>query len=375
MKNRKEFDNILEECLERIIARGETIEQCLANYPEQADELKPLLETSLATKNALAIEPRSEFRDRARHQLRMALQEMTEKKERRVSLFGFLTSRWATAVAMVLVILLAGSGTVAAAGNSMPDQTLYPVKLATERVRMVLTVSALGKAELYAALADKRVAEIVSMAEKGKLEQVERTARRLNTHLEQIVSLALPSGVEAEALLAPAPQAVVEEVPPEIVEVEPADDEANVMLTPAPLPPQAATAPSVRVKPSEKKAGVSLSPAPTVVQEASLPSAELAPAEKKAGVSLAPVPATTAGEAPLAPAVTTVVPEVPEESEEQAKLREIVIRNAARYPEVLRQVLEKVPESARPALRRAIADSEAKYEEVLRILRERKGRD
>jgi len=317
MKNRKEFNNILEECLERIIARGETIEQCLTNYPEQANELKPLLETSLATKNALAIKPRPEFRDRARHQLRMALQEMEGKKERRVSLFGFLTPRWATAVAVFLVILLAGSGTVAAAGNSMPDQALYPVKLATERVRLVLTLSALGKAELYAALADKRVAEIVSMAEKGKSEQVERTAQKLNAHLEEIVSLALPSEEGDEVLLAPAPPAA---------------------------------------------------------QEAPAPSVELAPAEKEAGVMLAPAPRAAVEEVPPVPDEAARL-EVQDETDKQAKLREIVVRNAAKHSAVMREVLERIPESARPALRQAIANSNAEYEKVLRILRERKGRD
>lgn len=317
MKNKKELDNILEECLERIIAGGATIEWCLTNYPEQAEELKPLLEMSLATKNALAIKPRPEFRDRARHQLRMALLEMAEKKESRASLFGFLTPRWATAVAAFLVILLAGTGTVAAAGNSMPDQTLYPVKLATERVRLVLTLSDLGKAELYAALADKRVAEIVRMAEKGKPEQVARTARKLNDHLEWIISLALPSAEGAEILLAPA------------------------------LP---------------------------AAREAPAPSLELAPAEKEAGVMLAPAPRAEAEE--ILPVPDEVVrPEVQDETDKQAKLRAIIVRNAARHSAVMREVLERIPESARPALRQAIANSNAEYEKVLRILRERKGRN
>ena len=317
MKNKKEFDNILEECLERIIARGETIERCLTNYPEQADELKPLLETSLTTKNALAIKPRPEFRDRARHQLRMALLEMEGKKESRTSLFGFLTPRWVTVLTAFLVILLAGTGTVAAAGNSMPDQTLYPVKLATERVRLVLTLSALGKAELYANLADKRVTEIVSMAEKGKPEQVERTAQKLNAHLEEIVSLALPSGEGAEVLLEPA------------------------------LP---------------------------AAQEAPVPSVELAPAEKEAGMMLAPAPRTAAEEILPVPD-EAARPEAQGETDKQARLRAIVVRNAARHSAVMREVLEMIPESARPALQQAIANSNTEYEKVLRVLRERKGRN
>ena len=128
MKKNKEFDNVLNECLERLLVKGETIEECLDSYPQQADELKPLLQTALATKQASAIQPRPEFRTKARYQLRSALQEVESKRGR--SFFGW-QRQWVTAVTVVLILLLVGGSTVAAAGNSMPDEPLYPVKLAT----------------------------------------------------------------------------------------------------------------------------------------------------------------------------------------------------------------------------------------------------
>ena len=72
---------------------------------------------------------------------------------------------------------------------------------------MTLTPSALGKAELYAKLADKRVAEIVYVANKGKPEQVERGTQRLNSYLARVAVLAAGQKKEAAALLAPAPLA------------------------------------------------------------------------------------------------------------------------------------------------------------------------
>ncbi|GAH90833.1 unnamed protein product, partial [marine sediment metagenome] len=104
-------------------------EQCLQSYPEQAAELKPLLQTALVVKKASAIQPRAEFKAKARYQFRSALQEVASRGSR--PFFGWLP-RWATVVTIVLVLLLAGGGTVAAASNSMPDSPLYPVKLATE---------------------------------------------------------------------------------------------------------------------------------------------------------------------------------------------------------------------------------------------------
>ena len=143
-------------------------------YPEQAAELKPLLETVLSVKEASAVEPRPEFKARARYRFRSALAEKAAPKRR--PFFGWLP-RWATALAIVLVVLLAGGGTVVAASNSMPDSILYPVKLATEKVQLALTTSQLGKARLCADFADKRVAEIIYMADRGDAQQVEATHR------------------------------------------------------------------------------------------------------------------------------------------------------------------------------------------------------
>lgn len=207
MKKNKEFDNILDECLERLLVRGETIEQCLQRYPEQAAELKPLLETALAAKKASAIQPQAEFKARARYQFREALQEAASPKRR--PFFGWLP-RWATVVTIVLIVLLAGGGTVAAAGNSMPDSPLYPVKLATEQVRLMLTTSQMSKIRLCARLADRRVAEIIYMADKGDVHQVELITQRLDERLAilAVLASALEAEEESPMLLAPSSEAM-----------------------------------------------------------------------------------------------------------------------------------------------------------------------
>ena len=200
MKETKEFNNILDECLERLLVRGEIVEQCLVSYPEQADELEPLLRTALEAKEALAIQPRPEFKARARYQLGSALREV--KPKRRFFSLGW-QPRWAMALSVVLIMLLAGSGTVAAAGGSMPDSPLYPVKLATEQVWLTLTPSNIGRAELHAKLADRRVAEIIYMADKGDVQQVEVIAQRLDNHLVMVAGLGSTLEPNGASTLAP----------------------------------------------------------------------------------------------------------------------------------------------------------------------------
>jgi hypothetical protein len=280
MKDR-EFNNILDECLERMLA-GETLESCLKLYPEQAAKLKPLLETVLAVKEASAVEPSPEFRARARYQFRSALGEKAAPKRR--PFFGWLP-QWATALSIVLVVLLVGGGTVVAASNSMPDGILYPVKLATENVQLVLTTSELGKARLCAGFADRRVAEIIYMAEKGDAHQVELITERLDDRLETLVVLVSElEGGESE--------------------------EARAMLT----------APSSGAEPS---------PAPPVALEEG----------NKHG-----------------------------QADNGVDLKVTVADAAANNTEVMRAMLDGVPESVRQALLEAIAVSEEGYEKVLEAL-------
>lgn len=324
MKKAREFDNILDECLERVLVKGETIDQCLAEYPEYAAELEPLLQTALVSKEALAIKPRPEFRERAGYQFQAALREMESRKSR--GFFGW-QPRWATAVVVVIALLLAGSGTVAAAGNSQPDEPLYPVKLATEVVRLTLTPSALGKAELYVKLADKRVAEIIKMADKGKAKQVERTAQRLNTHLIAMASLAVPGGeefVEREVATfeAEPSQMAVEEAPQAQVEEAPAPALAPA-LAPAPVPAPASEpvpAPAIRIPgPPEGVPG------------------------KGVGIG--------GGR--------------DDKGNKQDKLKRLLYQRAAENSMALQQILDRVPESVKPALQEAIRVAGAGYEQAL----------
>jgi len=326
MKKSREFNNILDECLETLLTKGATIEQCLQRFPKHADELKPLLETALAAnKQVSAIQPSPDFRDRARYQFYSALQEMEHKKSRAFFSWGW-QPRWATVVAIVLVLFVAGGSTAAAASGSMPDDPLYPVKLATEQVQLAFTFSSLGKAELYAKLAEKRVDEIAFMASKNKPEQIERTAQRLDTYLTKIAVLSSPQEVTPGVAMAPA----VEEAP--ATEEELAPEEAPAVAQ-APLAEQAPAAQQV----------------PAVEQA---PAAEQAPVEEQPSVA----EQAKAGK------------EAEGKVDRRAKLEETLENQAKNNTDRLRALLETAPESAKPALEKAIDVSETGYEKALKSL-------
>ena len=162
-----------------------------------------------------------------------------------------------------------------------------------------LTPSDIGKAELHVKLADKRVSEIVYMVNKGEARQIDAIARRLDKRLVMLTSLVSTMQVEG----------------------------VSEALAPAQAPAQ--------------------------TEEAEAPRA-LAPA---------PAPAAKAGVEPTAPPEQAGgdVEEVLVQPDRQAEFVAVVARYAANHPAVLRAVLEKAPESAKPALRRAID----RYKQVL----------
>jgi hypothetical protein len=379
MKKAGNFYNILDECLERVLVKGETVEQCLAAYSEHAAELEPLLQTALVAKEATDIKPRPEFRERASYQFQAALREMESKKSR--GFFGW-QPRWATAVIVVVVLLLAGSGTVIAAGNSMPDEPLYQVKLATEAVRLTLAPSTLDKAELYVKLADKRVAEIIEMVDKGNSDQVEQTAQRLNTQLIAMASLTAPAGgelVEKEAAsfeaAAPpqmavegAPRAEVKEVPQvKVSEAPPAVVDEKTQMA-------AEEAPQVTVSEAPRVTAGEAPPEPTPVPAPALaPTPAPVPVEEVPPADVEEVPVTTAPRAwelpaDVEPAQIHGGDDEGIRPDEQAELRMLLSRSAAENGEALQAVLERAPESVKPALRRAIEQALAGYEQALRNL-------
>jgi hypothetical protein len=179
MEKTRDFDNILDECLERVM-KGQDIKKVLALYPEHATELEPLLRTALDTRKATSIKPRPEFRQQAGYEFQVAIRKMPLPKAR--SSFRWQMG-WMAPVALGIVLVLGGGGTVVAASNSLPDSPLYKVKLATEAVQLAFASSDTAKAELYARFSDERVQEIVKMAEKGNTEQVAKVTERMNNQL------------------------------------------------------------------------------------------------------------------------------------------------------------------------------------------------
>ncbi|HEY4711757.1 MAG TPA: DUF5667 domain-containing protein [Dehalococcoidia bacterium] len=81
-------------------------------------------------------------------------------------------------IAIVLALSALGGGTVYAAQDSLPGDALYPVKLAAERLTMMLGRDDVARAERALSFADKRVREMVTLMEKGRPEDLSLTVEK-----------------------------------------------------------------------------------------------------------------------------------------------------------------------------------------------------
>jgi hypothetical protein len=181
------------------MAQGKALEECLASYPKEADNLRPLLMASQETLSLSSTEPDPKFKQAARARFDRVLSERVRSKPRRQWLpaLHWKLKGWATAAAALLVFFSVGAGTVQASSNSVPGQPLYPVKEATEQVRLAFSFSDSAKARLYAELAERRAREMADLARKGETERLPSLAEKMAEQLDKSVAL---HGIEPQSL-------------------------------------------------------------------------------------------------------------------------------------------------------------------------------
>ncbi|MQG76473.1 MAG: hypothetical protein FI703_03990 [SAR202 cluster bacterium] len=201
MSNKIDIE-ILNTCLELLAQEG-TIEACLERFPDAAAELEPMLLIASQTQHV------GESIATPADAQRVGLGRITDawaakqakRSSRRWRVFRPLAKSWAVAMIAVMVLAFGGWTTSTAAAGSVPGEVLYPVKQAQERIRLVVSFSDRGKAELHAKFAQERTQEIDKLASRGRSQAVmDRTAERMANHTRRAVVLmggVLPNPVPA----------------------------------------------------------------------------------------------------------------------------------------------------------------------------------
>ena len=219
--NERTYTDILDECLDRVLLRGEGIEACAADYPAHAHDLRRDLALASGVREAAAFTPDVDHKRASR----LRMHEVLERKAR-----PSLWRKWNplravpsavprfAAIAAVLTIALVGggTGTVLASAGAIPGDALYPVKRAAERTQLAFSFTDSREARLSERFLERRVEEMESVADRGRerfvpelASQIERHAQRASTLASASVDDVIPDRPGAE------PRREVVEVPVE----------------------------------------------------------------------------------------------------------------------------------------------------------------
>ena len=142
MGKTEEFDIILDRCINRINS-GESIEACLADYPQYAREMEPLLMVAARSQQAYAFTPSAGAKSAARTRFTTAMANLRRQTERRthpVTSVRRWSLVWAAAAAVAVIAIAAylytagplspGLGPTAGPTYVSPGQTSTPTSTA-----------------------------------------------------------------------------------------------------------------------------------------------------------------------------------------------------------------------------------------------------
>jgi len=159
--------SILDECLDAL-NQGERLEDCLARYPGQVEDLRTLLLLARRLSLTPRHQPRPAVQNAGWQRFLARAEDMRLGGKPRPSINIGWKRPLAIAAALVLVAVAAGGGTVYASQGVLPDSPLYPVKLASEDVRLWFTFDDAGKAELLLDQSRERTDEVMELLYDGK---------------------------------------------------------------------------------------------------------------------------------------------------------------------------------------------------------------
>ena len=193
----------LEFCIQEMES-GTDMEVTLARFPEFAEELRPILETSLKARDMASADPSPDVVRRSKARVLQRSAEMREanvKVAPRRRLVPTL-QRFAISFALASTFLLSGGGLVNASASALPGENLYPVKRGWENVRLFFVFDNNARESLEQEFENERLHEANELLIEGRDETIQIAGVFMQVNNSTYVSgleVLLPVGMPAPA--------------------------------------------------------------------------------------------------------------------------------------------------------------------------------
>ena len=195
---------ILDRCLQRIQTHQSSLEECLREYSDQAEELRPLLVAAgMAHRNLAPATPSEAFRSSAWKRLaghsreRPTARPVPATRRRR---FGWRPA-FTFASMLIAVALLAGTvGVAYASGEALPGDSLYGVKRGLERAALALSASGAGDTRLLLQFADRRLGEADELLQRGRHADLTQALDGYETAIAELLEIAAQEPEQLDGL-------------------------------------------------------------------------------------------------------------------------------------------------------------------------------
>lgn len=167
------------------LEEGWSLEECLTQFPEEADRLEPLLQTALSARGQFALGIPAATRARLRDRVMAEWDHRQRPRHWTFPIPIFSLRAAAVTASVVLAVALSGIGTVAAAGGTVPGDHLYAVKELREEAQLWFARSPEAKVEMYTRLVKERAQEVQELAaqEEARSQAISQALDRMNRHL------------------------------------------------------------------------------------------------------------------------------------------------------------------------------------------------
>ena len=150
-----EFEDVLETCVDQIATGATSLEECLALYPQYAEEMEPILLAATELKQGRQIRPSPFLKGRIRAELNHVMKHSPRQKRR----LWFFPWRMQLNVALLMSALIVTN--MVFAQGALPGESLYNWKLASERIWRFVSIDPLAT-DLQ--LSNRRIDEYVAVS-------------------------------------------------------------------------------------------------------------------------------------------------------------------------------------------------------------------